>query len=240
MQYAKGYQIYKPNAKGTGGAMDLGFSQSGLWLSVAKQIGTDRKFGWKGKLLMKLGVVDAGKLIDIIKKKYKAGPTGAGKEATIFHSTGNTNSKILSLVWAETEQYSGFYMAIFSKNGAVSAKAGVALTEIEANTLVVLLEYAIPKMLMWDQVACVEQEKKGDLEALPVIQQEVPAPKPAAKPASKPVKSAVKAALEMGATISGVELKDTGEEITIPDGEPEVIEASATKDEEDFLSSIPF
>jgi len=170
--WSKDYQVYKPNPKGTGAMLALSLSSTGLFLNLSPQAGTERKFDYKNKVSMKVDVVDIARFAEIIKSKPIMGKDGAPKEATIFHSPGKGSNKILTIVWSS--QFNAYYLSIAWNSDQGKGKVGITITEAEASALILLMNYALPKLLFWDRVICEDSSPKKEFanikEDIPTIQ----------------------------------------------------------------------
>lgn len=152
IQYPEDYQIYKPNAQGTGGALSLSFGNRGLFLKIARQLGTQRLFDWKPATVLALNLVDVGKILVGLKEK---------KETSLFHDAGQSQQAVvktqkgLKITWSE--EYKNYYWELWRKDGETQVKAGVPVTAEEAVILEELLKWTIPQLLCW-QIADTTQD----------------------------------------------------------------------------------
>lgn len=147
IQYADDYQIYKPNQQGTGGALALSFSARGIFLKIAKQLGTQRMFDWKPATILALNLTDISKVLAGLQSK---------KETSLFHdasvsSQATSNAqKGLKITW--NEQYGNFFWELWRKEGEAKVSAGVSVSVEEAIVIETLLKWAIPQLLHWQIV----------------------------------------------------------------------------------------
>lgn len=160
--YPDDYSIFKPNAQGTGGALALSFSPRGIFLKIARQLGTQRMFDWKPATVIALNLTDISKIL--------AGQQGK-KEVSLFHdaakSTMATSNAQKGLKITFNEQYGNFFWELWRKEGEVTTKASVPVTPEETIIIDVLLRWATPLLLKWHIV---------DTSSEPSRPQEVPQP----------------------------------------------------------------
>lgn len=153
--YSDNYQIYKPTAKGTGGALALQFSDRGIFLTIARQLGTQRQFDWKPATTLYLNLVDISKILNLFHTR---------KEVEIFHDPSLNNpkakgiAKSLKISWHE--QYGHFYWQVWEKAKDQSKNAAVPVTVEESLIIETLLKWAIPYLLKWQ----IPDTAKGDIQ----------------------------------------------------------------------------
>jgi hypothetical protein len=156
-QYAESAQFYKPNDKGTGGALSLSFSgwrqdlqgnytDGGLYLKIAKQVPGQRAFDWNSGTTLKLNLTDIGALLNMIRTKTKV---------ELFHDAGKfygSGSMQRGLNVQYNEQYNNFYWSLWKKDGEKTVTDSVAISLGETHVIESLLIFVIPLLLKWDLV----------------------------------------------------------------------------------------
>lgn len=156
MIYPDAFQLYKPNKEGTGGSFSLSYSPTGLFVKIAKQIGTERKFDWPSATIIKLGLADIASILAGIQQQGKI---------ELFHDAGkfagakNPVQKGLNIQF--NEQYGNFYWSLWRKEGENTISAGVNITAGETAIIASLLRWVLPYMLRWDIVKAKEDGEDG-------------------------------------------------------------------------------
>lgn len=156
--YSESYQLYKPNAQGTGGGFSLSYSRTGLYVKIAKQIGTERRFDWEHATVFKLDFADIAQILAAIESKTKA---------DLFHDASKFQGARLpvqkGLTVQYNEQYHGFYWSLWRKEGEQTISAGSAVSLGETQIIVTLLRWVLPYMLKWNIVSPAEAST-GEME----------------------------------------------------------------------------
>lgn len=173
-QYPDDFSIFKPNAQGTGGALALSFSQRGVFLKIARQLGTQRLFDWgkagSGKVAttINLGMADIGQILLALATK---------KEVSLFHDSSKFSSNLGSqkgLKITFNEQYGNFFFELWEKEGENTKRASLPLTPAEAIQMEYLLKWTLPYLLKWQIVDTSLEDSKGNVQAQEASQQQMP------------------------------------------------------------------
>lgn len=147
MEYADSYQLYKPRKQGEGAAFSLSYSNSGLYLKIAKQIGTERRFDWENATVIRLDHADLASILDMIENKTKV---------EIFHDAGkfkgarNPVQKGLNAQY--NDSYHNYFWNLWRKEGEATLSVGVAVSLGETAIIKRLIGYVIPFLFKWDKV----------------------------------------------------------------------------------------
>jgi hypothetical protein len=136
MEYSKRLSFYKPNKRGTGAAVQFDFNpeKECLFLEAAKQTG-EQAFGWDKKLVLKIGVTDAGKILALL--------YGKAEKADLFHDPTKSKSsdgKIKNTALSMQKGGFGYFL-----KDAVQ----LALSDDEAIVLRLMLETAVRRIYGW-------------------------------------------------------------------------------------------
>ncbi len=140
-------EFYKPNRESHGAAVqfDLAVDKQCIFLEASNQNG-EHSFDWQNKLVVKLDIVDVGKLLAVLNR--------AAGQTKIFHDpskregyAGTTLNNTIEFM--KGTQY-GFYLKISQQSSDRSVKAvSLPLSDDEAQVLRVLLEKAIERIYGW-------------------------------------------------------------------------------------------
>ena len=145
--YPKKLCFYKANKRVTGAAMqfDLNVRRECVFLEAAKQTG-ERRFGWENKLIFKLGVTDASKILTVFNQK--------ADKIDLFHDPSKskfvTQSKVKNTALSVQKANYGYYLKLSMQgNDGSVASVQIALSEDEVIVLKLMLETAIKKIYNW-------------------------------------------------------------------------------------------
>lgn len=140
------YNIYKPNRDNRGAAVQFDFNpaKQAIFLEAALQV-AEQSFDWGNKIVVKLDVVDLGKLLTVL--------DGKAAQAKLFHDPskreGYTGSTKNNTVEFSKGQY-GYYLRISQQSADRSVKTvSLSVSEDEAQVLRVLLERAVASCYGW-------------------------------------------------------------------------------------------
>lgn len=138
------YTIYKPNSRGSGGAVSfsLNSGKGAVFVEAANQKG-ERQFDWENKIIMKWGLSDLGSIL--------SGLRGRQPQVKLFHQTERSNSACALNARENPEQGAPFLFTISRQESADRQvrKVAVTLSESEAAILETALEHAILRILAW-------------------------------------------------------------------------------------------
>lgn len=142
-QHNPSYTIYKPNNRGSGGAVrfSLNAAKKAVFIEAANQSG-NRQFDWENKIIMKWGLADLGSIL--------AGLQGREPKTKLFHKTEKANSAA-SLNRRENPEQAPFALSV-SRQDAIDKqvkKVMIPLTESEAAILRTAIERAINRIIEW-------------------------------------------------------------------------------------------
>jgi hypothetical protein len=135
------YVVYKPNGRGSGGALrfSLNRERSALFVEGAAQAG-ERQFDWENKIIMKWGHADIGAVLAVLQ--------GRLPQAKLFHQ-GEKASSAFEFT-ARDEPDRAPYLAILSRqDGATKTvqKVGIPVTHAEAAVLEAVLRAGVLRLL---------------------------------------------------------------------------------------------
>jgi len=135
------HTIYKPNTRGSGGAVrfEFNFPKGAVFIEAANQTGP-KQFDWERKIIMKMGINDLGAMLAVFQ--------GRQMESKLFHQTDGVNSAI-ELTQRDDPQRAPY---LFSISRQVEAdrelrKLAVPLTHVEATILKAVLREAVVRLL---------------------------------------------------------------------------------------------
>ena len=146
MDYSKRLSFYKPNKRGTGAAVQFDFNpeKECLFLEAAKQTG-EQAFGWDKKLVLKIGVADAGKILALL--------CGKAEKADLFHDPTKSKAsdgKIKNTALSMQKGGFGYFLKVSAQgaDGSVDT-VQLALGDDEAIVLRLMLETAVRRIYGW-------------------------------------------------------------------------------------------
>ena len=138
-----GHTVYKPNTRGSGGAIRFEFNRSkgALFLEAAAQSG-ERQFDWEHKVTMKCGLTDLGQLIATLQ--------GRQPVAKLFHQTEKANSAC-ELTQRDDPERAPYLMSLSRQETSDKSlrKVAIPLTHGEAAVLECALRAATTRLLGW-------------------------------------------------------------------------------------------
>lgn len=138
-----GHTVYKPNTRGSGGAIrfELNRTKAALFLEAAPQTG-ERQFDWEHKVTMKCGLADLGQLIATLQGRQ---PT-----AKLFHQTEKANSAC-ELAQRDDPERAPYLMSLSRQETSDKSlrKVAIPLTHGEAAVLECALRAATTRLLGW-------------------------------------------------------------------------------------------
>ena len=137
------YTIYKPNSRGTGGAVrfSLNRAKASVFVEAANQAG-DKQFDWDQKIIMKWGLPDLGAVL--------AGLHGRTPQTKLFHQSEKANSAC-TLTAAESAEQAPFLLTVSRQQSEDKTlrKVSVPLTNAEVAVLETAFRAAISRLLGW-------------------------------------------------------------------------------------------
>lgn len=146
-EYPNKVCFYKANKRITGAAMqfDLNAKRECVFLEAAKQT-EERRFGWENKLVFKLGVTDAAKILTVL--------GGKADKTDLFHDPGKskfvTQSKVKNTALSVQKAGYGYYLKLSMQGNDGSVESvQIALSDDEAIVLKLMLETAIKRIYNW-------------------------------------------------------------------------------------------
>ena len=138
-----GHTVYKPNTRGSGGAIrfELNRTKGALFLEAAAQSG-ERQFDWEHKVTMKCGLADLGQLIATLQ--------GRQPVAKLFHQTEKANSAC-ELTQRDDPERAPYLMSLSRQDTSDKSlrKVAIPLTHGEAAVLECALRAATTRLLGW-------------------------------------------------------------------------------------------
>jgi len=141
--YPNNYTIYKPNQRGTGGAMRFALSaeKSAVFLETASQSG-EKQFDWDQKIIMKWGLADIGSVLATLH--------GRTPQTKLFHKTEKANST-LELTSRDDPERPPYMLSISRQETADKSlrKVALPLTHAEASILEAALRAATVRIIGW-------------------------------------------------------------------------------------------
>lgn len=141
--YSNDYAIYKPNPRGSGGAIrfSLNADKGAIFLDAAAQSG-EKQFDWENKIIMKWGLSDIGAVLALLQ--------GRTTEAKLFHKTEKATSTFELSLRDDPERAP--YMLSISRQDIVDKslrKVSIPMTHPEAAILEVALRIATSRIIGW-------------------------------------------------------------------------------------------
>ncbi len=137
------YTIYKPNSRGTGGAVrfSLNRAKASVFVEAANQAG-DKQFDWDQKIIMKWGLPDLGAVL--------AGLHGRTPQTKLFHQSDKANSAC-TLTAADSPEQAPFLLTVSRQlsEDKTLRKVSVPLTNAEVAVLETAFRAAISRLLGW-------------------------------------------------------------------------------------------
>lgn len=101
--------------------------------------GNQKQYEWENKKIgVKLGMPDLSQIVYSMKR---------GQEAEMFHEFGGA-TKVIKLTRA-TEGKSPYFISVSQNNGGVKSQCSIPIGGQEAEVILNLVSYAIPKTLNW-------------------------------------------------------------------------------------------
>lgn len=137
------YTIYKPNSRGSGGAIRFGLNRAkaSLFVEAAAQSG-EKQFDWERKIIMKWNLTDLGSAL--------AGLQGRIPQAKLFHQSEKANSAF-ELTRQEDPDRAPYLLSISRQDSTDKSlrKVTLPLSHGEAAVLESVLHAAAPRLLGW-------------------------------------------------------------------------------------------
>ena len=141
--YSKGYTVYKPNQRGTGGAVrfNLNAEKGAIFIEAAVQSG-ERQFDWDSKIIMKWGLSDIGAALATLQ--------GRTPQAKLFHKTDKASSSF-ELTFRDDPERAPYSLMISRQEEADKSlrKVSIPITHAEAAVLETALRTATDRILGW-------------------------------------------------------------------------------------------
>ena len=146
----KDFCIYKPNGKGTGGVAQFKMHRQDecMFLECASQVrpmDDPKPYNWDAKIIVKLGMVDIGKLLGYFALNA---PQSALK---LYHESPNGANKTIELKYQEYKGAPSYFLSISTKENKEASVQRVSLPVglDEVELLKVCLKQAVRLMLAW-------------------------------------------------------------------------------------------
>lgn len=141
--YSNDYAIYKPNPRGSGGAIrfNLNADKGAIFLDAAVQNG-EKQFDWENKIIMKWGLSDIGAVLALLQNRTT--------EAKLFHKSEKATSTFELVLRNEPERAP--YMLSISRQEIADKslrKVSIPMTHPEAAILEVALRIATSRIIGW-------------------------------------------------------------------------------------------
>jgi hypothetical protein len=141
--YTNDYAIYKPNQRGSGGAIrfNLNADKGAIFLDAASQSG-EKQFDWDNKIIMKWGLSDIGSVLALLQNRTT--------EAKLFHKTEKATSTFELTLRDEPDRAP--YMLYVSRQEIADKalrKVSIPMTHPEAAILEVALRIATSRIIGW-------------------------------------------------------------------------------------------
>lgn len=106
---------------------------------IKEGAGNQKQYEWEQKKIgVKLGMADLSQLLYSLKR---------GQDAEMFHEFG-VSTKVIKLTRA-TEGKSPYFLSVSQNNGGVKSQCSIPISGPEAEVILTLVSYAIPKTLNW-------------------------------------------------------------------------------------------
>jgi len=142
-QYPPKYTIYKPNGRGSGGAVEitLAWDRSCAFARAANQCG-ERQFDWENKIIMKWAVSDLGAILAVLQARQP--------EAKLFHRTERADTT-LNFLRQDAPDRAPYLLAINRQDAADKSlrKVAIPVTHAEAAVLETVVRASIARILKW-------------------------------------------------------------------------------------------
>jgi hypothetical protein len=141
--YSNDYTIYKPNPRGSGGAIrfNLNADKGAMFLDAAPQSG-EKQFDWENKIIMKWGLSDIGVVLALLQNRTA--------DAKLFHKTEKATSTFELTLRNEPDRAP--YMLSISRQETADKslrKVSIPMTQPEAAILEVALRIATSRIIGW-------------------------------------------------------------------------------------------
>jgi hypothetical protein len=140
---AADHTLYKPNSRGTGGAVRFGINpaKAALFVDAAMQSG-ERQFDWERKITMKWNLADIGQVLAILE--------GRQTQAKLFHQSEKSNSACEVTLRDDAERPP--YLLTLSRQDNADKqvrKVAIPMSHGEAAVLAAALRGAVTRLLRW-------------------------------------------------------------------------------------------
>lgn len=141
--YSNDYTIYKPNQRGSGGAIrfSLNVQKAAMFIDAAAQSG-EKQFDWDSKIIMKWGLSDIGAVLALLQHRTA--------EAKLFHKAEKSTSTFEMILREDPERAP--YMLNISRreiDDTSVRKVSLPMTHPEAAILEVALRTAVSRIIGW-------------------------------------------------------------------------------------------
>ncbi len=158
--YPDSYIIYKPNAKGTGGALQLSPGPGVIFLKIAKQLGSERQFDWKQAPTFAIQIADVTAILHGIAKELP--------QVELFHDAGKSqmtsDNSQKGFKITHSSEYNSYYWSIFRKVAGAQEEAdkghGCSVSPAEMIVIDTLLKYYLPYMLNWQHAKTIDDRNR--------------------------------------------------------------------------------
>lgn len=141
--YSNDYTIYKPNQRGSGGAIrfSLNAEKEAIFISAAAQSG-EKQFDWDNKIIMKWGLSDIGAVLALLQNRTT--------EAKLFHKSEKATSSF-ELTLRDDPERAPYMLNISRQELADKSlrKVSLPMTHPEAAILEAALRTAISRIVGW-------------------------------------------------------------------------------------------
>jgi len=132
------YPIYKPNGKGTGGAIqfkpDFESKNGCIFINAANQAG-EKSYDWGNKVIMKLGMSDIGKIMALL--------IGRTKECKLFHKSDRGQTTF------DLKPGTSYGYMLRTTSTISGSTVNLPVSDDEAEILLTLLRHVVPIFARW-------------------------------------------------------------------------------------------
>lgn len=143
VQRPNDHTIYKPNQRGSGGAVrfELNRAKAAVFVEAASQSG-EKQFDWERKIIMKWGMSDLGSVLAVLQ--------GRQNQTKLFHKSERANSAF-ELQTRDDPNRAPYLLSISRQESSdrTVRKVVISLTHGEAAVLETALRTAIARLIGW-------------------------------------------------------------------------------------------
>jgi hypothetical protein len=137
------YALYKPNSRGSGGAIRFGLNvaKGAVFLEAAPQSG-EKHFDWEQKIIMKWGLADIGAALAVLE--------GRTTVAKLFHQSEKANSAFEFSLRDDPDR-APLLLSVSRQDAADKSlrKVTIPVSHAEAAVLETALRTAVARILRW-------------------------------------------------------------------------------------------